>query len=1119
MKIGRQWDERLKIWDEAFERFFYTPVGEIELSGFTTREQLALSQAAELPFRPFPKGSRWGGKWEYGWFRAHVTVPAEAAGRRLMLRLGAGPEMLVFVNGREAGSIDREHAMTELTGCAVPGETFEIYAECYAGHGPRLENGGIYTRDQISVPEPPDCQCVTGDSHFGIWEEEIFNAYADYHTLYELWKALPDTDLRAAKIAEALQRFTFEADFEADGEKRRESIRRGAALLKPLLEKTNGDTVPEYTVFGQSHIDLAWLWPLEETKRKAARTYANQVALADRYPEYRFLLCSPTVLEYLKEYYPKLYERVREKVREGRIMPEGAVYVESDTNLPGGESLVRQFVMGKRWYREEFGVDSRVAWLPDTFGFSGALPQIMAGCNVPYFATQKLLRADPECEQFPYNIFWWEGIDGTRTLSHIYKKNNEIFTPGALRVRWEQDRNQRQEIDTFLFPFGYGDGGGGPTEIMVETTRRCRDLEGAPRCTMENPAAFFDRLDGESIRNVYYGELYLAWHRGTYTAQARIKRGVRKAEYALREAEYLAGLLRLAGRTKGEKETLAKLEELWKLLLLQEFHDILPGSSIQRVNEEALEALNRVKEESRALAEELLNRLAGGRALFNSLSWERRAKGLTLPACGYLRLRGEGTVGTVGAGNPAGTVSVGAVCETGELAKAVVPEGAVSSSATSGEKNLADATAFAKAAEIPADVMSETGKFEDVAAASETENFEIEGLSFENPYYCAKIDKKGRIVSLRDQRTGFEYAKAPLNQWRLYRDVNIGYDAWELGRMYEQAPEELREDCTFRAERLSDGGLTVTVERREDYFTAKQKIRFRKDSPRIDFETWVDWQERHRVLKADFPTAVFTREVLEEIQFGYIRRPTHRSRQYEWDLYETSHHKYAALTDGENGFALINDCKYGISAQDSRLSLTLLRAPLLPDGTADRGEHRFTYSILPFNGPFVQSRVTEEAYECNVEVLETAGGGQQEAVSGRLRGCGQEAGECSSDSCEQEAGEYESDCCGQETEKSESGLYEEDAVQEQVSFFGLEGGHAVLETCKPAFDEEKGVVLRLYESKGCAGRTVLSLPEAVKRVWSCNLLEEKQEELEIRDGRVSLDFRGFEIKTVMLDCG
>lgn len=1078
MKLGRQWEERLKIWDQAFERFLYTPVGQLKTEGFSTREQLSLAQAAAGVFRPFPEGTLWGKKWEYGWFRTRVVLPEETAGKRVLLHLGVGPEMLVFVNGRESGSIDKQHNMVELTACAVPGEGFEIYAECYAGHGPRLENGGIYTRDEISVPEPLELQCRVGSSHYGIWNQEIFSAYADYHTLYELWKVMPEGDLRTEKLGEALQRFTLEADFEADEPGRSESIRRGREILKPLLEKRNGDTVPRYTVIGQSHLDLAWLWPLEETRRKAARTYSNQAALAERYPDYKFLLCAPTVLEDLKTWYPDLYDRVKEGVRKGQFVPEGAVYVESDMNLPGGESLVRQFALGKRWYQRELGVDSKMAWLPDTFGFSGALPQIMAGCRVPYFATQKLLRCDPECQQFPYNLFWWEGIDGTRILSHIYKKNNAVFASGALRERWEKDRNQRQEIDTFLFPFGYGDGGGGPTELMVETAERCLDLEGAPRCVMESPTAFFERLDGERIRNVYYGELYLAWHRGTYTSQARIKRGVRKAEYALREAEYLAGLLRLTGCREGGRETLEKLEELWKTLLIQEFHDILPGSSIQRVNEEAEKALQNIEQESRALARRLLTRLAGGRALFNSLSWERREKGLTLPACGYLRLREDAAVMTPEAlAEVVFSVGEGSGEAAGEFG-----EGASGrETAVFGEGRFCEAAAFS----------GEGRSGHTTVASSECSN--TRELIFENEYYRARIDGKGRILSLRDVQTGFEYVEKPLNQWRLYRDVNVDYDAWELGRMYEQTPEELPEDCVCRAEWLGDGSIIVTVERREAYFTAAQRILLRKDSPRIDFVTEVDWQERHRILKADFPTTVFTREALEEIQFGYIRRPTHKSRQYERDLYETSHHKYAALTDGENGFALLNDCKYGISAEDSRLSLTLLKAPVIPDRTADRGQQRFTYSVLPFRGAFAGSRVVEEAYECNVEILGTEDFAREAAEFGWMA---------------EERAAY----------RRAFGSYGADVVQEQVSFFRLEGGHVVLETCKPAFDEENGVVLRLYESRGCAGKTILSLPETVKRVWSCNLLEERQEELELREGKTELAFRAFEIRTLLMEC-
>ena len=1006
MKLGRQWDERLKIWDEAFVENLYRELGELSLSGFTTKAQLTWQQASKQAVKPFPCGTAWGTKWEYGWFRTQVTVPESAAGERLMLHLGAGPEMLVFVNGKERGSIDRQHNMVELTAEAVPGEKFDSLAEVYAGHGIRPENGGLYARNAVPVPEPPKYQCIVGKSHFGVWREDIFQCYADYHTLYELWKTMSDRELRTMKIGEALQQFTYIADFEAEEPERSRSILRADELLKPLLESKNGDTVPEYTIFGQSHLDLAWLWTMEETKRKSARTYSNQIRLMERYPQYKFFLCSPPVLENIKTYYPGLYEQIRERVMNGQFLPEGAVYVESDTNLVGGESLIRQFIIGKRWFREEFGTDSRLAWMPDTFGFTGAMPQIMAGCGVPYFATQKLLRCDPECEQFPYNVFWWEGIDGTKILSHIYKKNNAVFNSGALRTRWEEDRNQKQEIDSFLFPFGYGDGGGGPTEIMIETANRCADLEGAPRCTMESPVAFFERLEEKDVRNTYYGELYLAWHRGTYTAQSEIKRGVRKAEYAVREAEYLAGLMRLAcgyQNLSDEKIVLKKLEELWKLLLVQEFHDILPGTSIQRVNEETREILERIISEGRQLAGELLRQLAGEHAVFNSLSWERSWKGLRLPACGYL--------------------------------KAAEP-------VQDGQQPSYDP--------IPGD-----------------------RIVFSNDFYRAEIDGLGQIVSLTDRKSGHEYAAEPLNAWRLYRDVNVDYDAWELGCMYEEMPEKLEGTHEFLAERVAGGGIDVTVTRRESHFTATQRIHLSAESPRIDFETEIDWHERHRILKVDFPTTVYTKEVLEEIQFGYIKRPTHRSRQYERDLYETSHHKYAALTDGENGLAVLNDCKYGISAQDSRLSLTLLRAPVIPDMTADMGIHKFTYSILPFSGAFAQSRVTEEAYESNVEVTQAASG--------------------------------------------EAAVPQTPEAAERVSFFAVEGGHVVLETCKPAFDREKGVVLRLYESKGCAGTTVLTGPDNVDHVYACDMLEETAEELTVREGKVTLRFRAFEIKTLMLE--
>ncbi|MCD8023571.1 MAG: glycosyl hydrolase-related protein [Lachnospiraceae bacterium] len=377
-----------------------------------------------------------------------------------------------------------------------------------------------------------------------------------------------------------------------------------------------------------------------------------------------------------------------------------------------------------------------------------------------------------------------------------------------------------------------------------------------------------------------------------------------------------------------------------------------------------------------------------------------------------------------------------------------------------------------------------------------------ETLDFANAFYHLKVDSLGRITSLVDLQTEYEYAAGSLNEWKLYQDVNVCYDAWELGSMYESIPVKLTGEHFSTVETKVDGSLLLTVKRKEQYFSAVQKVYLKKDSPRIDFVTEIDWHERHRILKADFPTSVFTKEVLEEIPFGYIRRPTHRSTGQEKDMYETCHHRYAVLTDGENGFALLNDCKYGLSAENSRLSLTLLRAPVQPDVTANQGVHRFTYSILPFHGSFADSCVTEEAYELNTVVTECA-----ETRAGNIEVHGGDKKNAEKRGTDK--------VCAEKVRKYDAGVAALDG--EHVSYFGIEGCHVILETCKPAFDLENGVVLRLYESKGSAGIAMLQVPATVKHIYSCNMLEHISEELELTaEHRVKLRFRAFEIKTLLL---
>jgi alpha-mannosidase len=1001
MNLGRQWDDRLRIWDEAFLQEIYHPAGTLRLDGFTTFERLTLADAKARSFEPFEAGKGWGRKWEYAWVRTRLSVPEGTTGR-IWFQLAAGPEMLVFVNGREAGALDKQHHRIYVDAKEIPAEGLEILAEVYAGHGPRLEEAGIVRRGEEAVPEPPEAQCTIGESTWGTVDEEMWQAWLDYHILYDLWRNLPEESARSMKIGAGLQKFTLEADFEAEQPARRESVLAASRGLKPLLDCKNGPSVPDFSVIGQSHLDLAWLWTLNETHRKVARTYSNQLALMERFPEYKFILCEPILMDWMKAEYPDLYERVKEKVKSGQMIPEGAVYVEGDMNLPGGESLTRQFIYGKRWFRKELGVDSRLAWMPDTFGYSAALPQIMKGCGVDYFSTQKMMRQDPECDPFPFHNFWWEGLDGSRVLSHMYKECNAKMTPAKVLERWNKDRIPTEEMDGFLYPFGFGDGGGGATEEQVESARRMQDLEGLPRMKMESPIAFYEHLEEQGVRNVYYGEIYLAWHRGTLTSQARVKRGMRRAEEAVREAEYLAGLLRLAGKSKDkEPERLAQLERLWKELLLDEFHDILPGTGIEQVVKEAEESLKKVRTEALELAKQELRELAEGDAVFNSLPWEREVSGAKIPACGYRKLGAE-----VHMLKTAGPVTVEAL---------------------------------------------EDGAYR-----------------IENAFYTAVLAKDGVITSYVDRKTGFEHAAAGLNRFRMFRDVNGYYDAWELSKMYEDAEETLSAPVIAKPEETEEG-VTVRLTLKEQYFTLEQEILFRADTPRVDFNTKIDWHERHRILKVDFGTGIFTRESVAETQYGYLKRPTHRSRAFDRDRYETACQRYVALTDGENGLAVLNDGKYGYSAKDSSLALTLLKAPVFPDGHADQGMQEANYSILPFTGPIGRSEVLQEAWERNLMPTATDDKVLQQATG------------------------------------------------ESVSFFHTEGGSAVIDICKPAFDGENAVVLRLYEAAGSACRTKLHLPTGVKAVSECNLLEEDGKIPEIRDGAAELSFRPFEIKTLRME--
>lgn len=1027
---GRQLTRRIQSWRQALAMQIYQPVGEPAWEGFMTFGRLTPSEALEREFSPLESGTVWGDPWQYGWFKTSIKVSDSLAGERIVLFPGIGGEMLVWVDKLAAGSQDRRHPYVTVARSGERGRVYSILAESYAGHGEVPENCGPCpdTSSLYRIPDGP-LRRVEGGS-YGIWKEVAYQLWIDVETLWSELEVLPDSSLRAQKIARALVEFTRIVDFEAPVAEKERSFLLARRVLEPVLSCVNGSTAPLMTIFGQSHIDLAWKWPYFETTRKVGRTYANQLALMREYPFYRFLMCEPCLLEALRKYHPQLFSEAIARVGEGRMIAEGAFWVESDTNIPSGESLVRQLVRGQRWFQTVCGSPSRMGWLPDTFGFSGALPQLLRGCGVPYFSTQKLLRCDPECYRFPYNDFIWEGIDGSSVLAHMHYRNNTVLTPAELAGRWEHDRRQRSDIDGMLFPFGYGDGGGGPDRDMLEVARRVSDLEGIPRTVMESPVEYFRRLEEKGTYNRWTGELYLAWHRGTYTAQARTKRLNRAAEISLREAEFWSSLATFVAGAQYPDDALARC---WDRLLFNQFHDVIAGACTHRVHLEAETELEDVRRQADSLAHDAVGRFSQPAehcyAVFNSLSWDRN---------GWICVPSDHPIETV-------------VDTSGSPLPWYRSKDGVH-----------------VAVHVPAcgwNTIRLLGAAEDgTAAMSGSVSCLRVGDSYvlRNEHLSISVDRLGRFVSLTVAGVSREFLGAPGNDMRMYQDVNPDYDAWELGRMYRELPVELDDRAEISVMENNSRIAVLSVKRRLHDSDMEQWIIVRDGYRYVECRTRIDWRERHKLLKVAFPTTIRSDVAVNEIQFGFIRRPSHGNTEHDRDQYEVCNHRYTALCEGRCGFSLLNDSKYGISVDGDLLALSLLRAPLAPDPEADQGLQEFSYAVLPFSTSFEDSHTVRDGYAFNTPLSVVAGDG---------------------------------------------GV---------ASCFSISEPNVVLETVKRA-DERDGMIIRLYEALECDTVCSVHLPDGVFRVFKCDLLENPLEELPLDDGSVALRMHPFEIVTLLLD--
>ena len=723
-----------------------------------------------------------------------------------------------------------------------------------------------------------------------------------------------------------------------------EAARRAREAVARHLEEIREryPAVGRIALTGHAHLDLAWLWPIEETQRKARRTFASVLGLMDRYADFTFNQSSAQLYKWVEEDAPDLFDRVKERVAEGRWEPVGGSWVEPDCQIPSGESFVRQLFYGQRYLENKFGRRSSVAWFPDTFGYSPGLPQLLRGAGMTGFFTYKLNWS--ETNRFPHDLFLWEGIDGSCVVAHTFENPgvdyNGDIAPLDVHGTWRNFGGKRYHPESLL-SFGWGDGGGGPSEKMLENYERLKDFPAMPRLRMARVDEFFASLPSEELPK-WVGELYLELHRGTLTTQAKVKKLNREAEHRLLEAEAFATLAAL----RGEEYPAEEIERLWKLLALNQFHDILPGTSISEVYKDAHRQLEETINGAEKLRDRALRRQGqrGGptsaQKTVANVALHPRPLTVLLPAEPDLAFAEYGGVPLPTQRTPEGLLIHAPEREVPGL----------------GWTSLALCREAADAVSL--------GNFSGVQTG-EADG----GAIIENGLLRVEISDDGDLGSVYDKVEGREVLDGRGNRLRVYADKPPNWDAWDIDEGYEGEGDEV--PWASGVEVVEEGPLrgAVRVERRFRGSRITQTYKLLAGSRRLDIETCVDWHERQVLLRALFPLEIRSHEATFETMYGAVKRPTHRNTPWDEVRFEVGAHRFCDLSESGYGVALLNDGKYGHSAKGNVLGISLLRSPLYPDPFADEGEHRFTYSLFPHPGDWTSAGVAQEAFTLNAPLF------------------------------------------------------------------------------------------------------------------------------------------------------
>lgn len=1014
------------------------PIHKIKWKDCDYRE-LNLLNEDDANWEEFNDKQLWGGRDQHSWFRFEIVIPPEFAGKSVMLKINTGregwdatnPQFTAWVDKKLQQGLDVNHTWLSLGEDCEAGKHFLVDLYAYGG----TEEGDARLHVEMFT-----------------LNRQVEKLYYDIAVPLEAACLLPAEDKRRIDTLACLESAINLLDLRYDdSEMFFCSVDEAIGYLEKELYESDlvgSETITELCV-GHTHIDVAWLWSLRQTREKVVRSFSTVISLMKEYPEYIFMSSQPQLYQYIKEDQPELYDEIKKMVAEGRWEPEGSMWVEADCNLISGESLVRQIMFGKKFFKDEFGVDNKILWLPDVFGYSAALPQIMKKSGIEYFMTTKINWN--EFNKMPCDTFLWRGIDGSEVLTQsvttqeynekepvVMTTYNGEINPSHVLGCWQryQQKNISNEV---LNCFGYGDGGGGPTREMLENARRMeKGLPGMPKVRIGKALDFFEKLDRNTKQNPklpkWVGELYLEYHRGTYTSMARNKKYNRQAEFMNQDMEWLSVMAEQLTGLEYPKEI---IHDCWEVTLLNQFHDIIPGSSIKEVYETSKQQYEQlILDEKKIINKSLLS-------ITQSVAISEKSF-VVFNQLGFVR---------------------------DDLVTVELPEGWDNAEVYDGEKALKtqisdDGKLIFYANDLPAKGYK---SFKTIKASVQQNNSELvyhNGCEIQNDFFELNINNEGNITTLYDKRNKRQVVKPDTsgNLLQVFEDKPMDFDAWNLDIYYKDKSWEVNDVTEIKL--IENGPVRTAIQIKKKYCdsTIVQIIYLYAQIDRIDFKTNIDWKEKQAFFKAAFPVAINSDKAVYDIQFGNVERPTHWNTSWDAAKFEVCAHKWADLSEGGYGVALLNDCKYGYDIKDSVMRLSLLKSAIHPNPDADREMHEFTYSLYPHAGNFKEAKVDQMAYRINCPVYSVL----QDPHDGNL--------------------------------------------PEEISFLSINQSNVFLDTIKKS-ESGNETIIRLYENHNKHSQVCCTSFKNITSISECDLMENKLTEVDIEGDKFKFLMKPFEIKT------